>query len=184
MLEGWLSAQAERRVRIVAPKRGEKRGLLDLAARNAELAYQARFNENVAAQLRRARDASHGARPARRAATDRVLRHFDDPGQRDRRVDGRLRRRPDEEVGVSEVQDPRPVQLGRFEPRVSVFDGECSRGPDPPAPAPASSGESRAGGRPQGLAHTSSTTLPPCTRSSSAAIASCSRTAGRSRTSS
>ena len=49
MLEGWLSAQAERRVRLVSPKRGEKRGLLDLAARNAEVAYQARFNENVAA---------------------------------------------------------------------------------------------------------------------------------------
>jgi excinuclease ABC subunit C len=49
MLEGWLSAQAERRVRLVVPKRGEKRGLLDLAARNAEVAYQARFNENVAA---------------------------------------------------------------------------------------------------------------------------------------
>jgi excinuclease ABC subunit C len=49
MLEGWLSAHSERRVRLVVPKRGEKRGLLDLAARNAELAYQARFNENVAA---------------------------------------------------------------------------------------------------------------------------------------
>jgi excinuclease ABC subunit C len=49
MLEGWLSAQAGRRVRLVVPRRGEKRGLLDLAARNAEVAYQARFNENVAA---------------------------------------------------------------------------------------------------------------------------------------
>jgi excinuclease ABC subunit C len=49
MLEGWLSTQAERRVRFVVPRRGEKRGLLDLAARNAEVAYQARFNENVAA---------------------------------------------------------------------------------------------------------------------------------------
>jgi excinuclease ABC subunit C len=49
MLEGWLSAQAGRRVHLVVPKRGEKRGLLDLAARNAEVAYQARFNENVAA---------------------------------------------------------------------------------------------------------------------------------------
>ncbi len=49
MLEGWLSAQAEHRVRLLAPRRGEKRGLLDLAARNAEVAYQARFNENVAA---------------------------------------------------------------------------------------------------------------------------------------
>ena len=49
MLEGWLSAAAERRVRICVPRRGEKRGLLDLAARNAAVAYQARFNENVAA---------------------------------------------------------------------------------------------------------------------------------------
>jgi excinuclease ABC subunit C len=49
MFEAWLSAQSGRRVKLVVPRRGEKRGLLDLAARNAELAYQARFNENVAA---------------------------------------------------------------------------------------------------------------------------------------
>src|SRR5690606_17140164 len=49
MIEGWLSGIAERRVRIVVPKRGEKRGLLELAARNAALAYEARFNENVTA---------------------------------------------------------------------------------------------------------------------------------------
>jgi excinuclease ABC subunit C len=49
LLEGWLSVEAGRRVRLVVPKRGEKRGLLDLASRNAEVAYQARFNENVAA---------------------------------------------------------------------------------------------------------------------------------------
>jgi excinuclease ABC subunit C len=49
MLEGWLSGEAARRVRLLVPKRGEKRGLLDLAARNADVAYQARFNENVAA---------------------------------------------------------------------------------------------------------------------------------------
>jgi excinuclease ABC subunit C len=49
LLEGWLSTEAGRRVRVVVPKRGEKRGLLELAARNAEVAYQARFNENVAA---------------------------------------------------------------------------------------------------------------------------------------
>jgi excinuclease ABC subunit C len=49
LLEEWLSSRAGRRVRLVVPKRGEKRGLLDLAARNAELAYQQRFNENTAA---------------------------------------------------------------------------------------------------------------------------------------
>jgi excinuclease ABC subunit C len=49
LLEGWLSERSGRRVRIMVPRRGEKRGLLDLASRNAEVAYQARFNENVAA---------------------------------------------------------------------------------------------------------------------------------------
>ena len=48
-LEEWLSSRAERRVRLFVPKRGEKRGLLELAARNAEVAYQQRFNENTAA---------------------------------------------------------------------------------------------------------------------------------------
>jgi excinuclease ABC subunit C len=49
VLEEWLSARAGRRVRLVVPRRGEKRGLLELAARNAEVAYQQRFNENTAA---------------------------------------------------------------------------------------------------------------------------------------
>jgi excinuclease ABC subunit C len=49
LLEGWLSGEAGRRVRLIVPKRGEKRGLLELAGRNAQVAYQARFNENVAA---------------------------------------------------------------------------------------------------------------------------------------
>ncbi len=49
VLEEWLTSRAGRRVRLIIPKRGEKRGLLELAARNAELAYQHRFNENTAA---------------------------------------------------------------------------------------------------------------------------------------
>jgi excinuclease ABC subunit C len=42
-LEEWLSERAGRRVRLVTPQRGEKRGLLDLAARNAAMAYQSHF---------------------------------------------------------------------------------------------------------------------------------------------
>src|SRR6266849_6259491 len=49
-LESWLSGRAGRRVRIVVPQRGEKRGLVDLANRNAALAYQSRFNQTTAAQ--------------------------------------------------------------------------------------------------------------------------------------
>ncbi|HEY2431061.1 MAG TPA: excinuclease ABC subunit UvrC [Vicinamibacterales bacterium] len=48
-VEAWLTATSEHRVRLLVPKRGDKRGLLDLAARNAQVAYQARFNETVAA---------------------------------------------------------------------------------------------------------------------------------------
>jgi excinuclease ABC subunit C len=48
-VEAWLTDKSEHRVRLVVPKRGDKRGLLDLAARNAQVAYQTRFNENVAA---------------------------------------------------------------------------------------------------------------------------------------
>jgi len=43
LLEAWLSARAERRVQVLVPKRGEKRGLVDLAVRNARIAYQARL---------------------------------------------------------------------------------------------------------------------------------------------
>src|SRR5207237_3051800 len=49
-LESWRSERAGHRVRILAPQRGEKRGLVDLATRNAGLAYQARFNQTTAAQ--------------------------------------------------------------------------------------------------------------------------------------
>ena len=49
VIEAWLTSRAGQRVRLVVPRRGEKRGLLDLAARNAQVAYQTRFNETVAA---------------------------------------------------------------------------------------------------------------------------------------
>ena len=43
VLEAWLSARAGRNVSIVVPRRQERRGLLDLATRNAAIAYQSRF---------------------------------------------------------------------------------------------------------------------------------------------
>jgi excinuclease ABC subunit C len=49
-LEAWLSERVNRRVRISVPQRGEKRGFVDLANRNAALAYQTRFNQAKAAQ--------------------------------------------------------------------------------------------------------------------------------------
>lgn len=49
-LEGWLGEMAGRRVKIAVPQRGDKRGLLDLAIRNAELAYRNRFDAEGTAQ--------------------------------------------------------------------------------------------------------------------------------------
>lgn len=48
-LESWLTDREGRRVRLVTPQRGEKRGLVDLANRNAALAYQARMNQDASA---------------------------------------------------------------------------------------------------------------------------------------
>jgi len=50
-MEGWLSSRAGRRVRIVVPQRGDKKALVELATRNAELSYRTRFNENTAAHF-------------------------------------------------------------------------------------------------------------------------------------
>jgi excinuclease ABC subunit C len=50
-LEAWLSERAGRRVKIVVPQRGDKRSLVDLANRNAALAYQTRFNQGTTARF-------------------------------------------------------------------------------------------------------------------------------------
>ena len=46
-ITSWLSSRAGRKVRIIVPRRGDKRGLLELASRNAALAYDARFNDDT-----------------------------------------------------------------------------------------------------------------------------------------
>ena len=43
--------RAGRRVRIAVPSRGDKRALVELATRNAELSYRTRFNEATAAHF-------------------------------------------------------------------------------------------------------------------------------------
>jgi excinuclease ABC subunit C len=137
MLEGWLSAQAERRVRIVTPKRGEKRGLLDLAARNAELAYQARFNENVAANY----DALETLRAVLGlSAVPRRIECFDiSTIQGSETVasmvvceDGRMKK---SEYRKFRIRDSAP------RPSRAMF-ADSSDGVETPAPAAAASGES------------------------------------------
>jgi excinuclease ABC subunit C len=48
-VETWLAAEAGRRVRVIVPQRGEKRGLVELAMRNAAMAYQSHFGEGASA---------------------------------------------------------------------------------------------------------------------------------------
>ena len=50
-LEAWLSERSGRRVRLMVPRRGDKRALVELATRNAELSYRTRFNEITAAHF-------------------------------------------------------------------------------------------------------------------------------------
>jgi len=50
-MEEWLSSRAGRRVRVLVPQRGDKKALVELATRNAELSYRTRFNENTAAHF-------------------------------------------------------------------------------------------------------------------------------------
>jgi excinuclease ABC subunit C len=84
MIEAWLSGMAERRVRIVVPQPAGTCGPERRRRLPGPLQRERR------GQLRCAGDAARRAGAARAAAADRVLRHLDDPGQRDGRLDGGL----------------------------------------------------------------------------------------------
>lgn len=49
VLEEWLTQRATRKVRVVVPQRGDKKGMMELAHRNAALAYRTRFDQNQTA---------------------------------------------------------------------------------------------------------------------------------------
>jgi excinuclease ABC subunit C len=50
-LEAWLCERAGRRVRLRVPHRGDKRALMDLASRNAAMAYESHFNAATTASF-------------------------------------------------------------------------------------------------------------------------------------
>jgi excinuclease ABC subunit C len=49
VLDAWLSARAERKVRIVVPQRGDKKDMVELAQRNAAFSYRTRFDREATA---------------------------------------------------------------------------------------------------------------------------------------
>ncbi len=52
LLEDWLAQRADRKVRIIVPQRGTKKGMMELAARNAALGYRTRFDTNATANYK------------------------------------------------------------------------------------------------------------------------------------
>jgi excinuclease ABC subunit C len=73
-IEEWLTGRAGRRVRLVVPRRGEKRSLLELAIRNARVAYETRSRETTAGSI----DALEALRVALQlSATPRRIECFD-----------------------------------------------------------------------------------------------------------
>ncbi len=152
LLERWLSGEAGRRVRLVVPLRGEKRGLLDLAARNAQVAYQARFNENVAANY----DALETLRSVLSLpSVPRRIECFDiSTIQGSETVasmvvceDGRMKRAEYRKFrirgnAITSAARDWGLAAGFTEP-AREMSGELSEGAGPPAPAAASGGPSR-----------------------------------------
>ena len=51
LLEAWLAQKTNRKVRIMVPQRGDKKGMIELAARNAALGYRTRFDANSTANF-------------------------------------------------------------------------------------------------------------------------------------
>jgi excinuclease ABC subunit C len=152
LIEAWLSERSGRKVRLVIPKRGEKRGLLDLAHRNAAVAYQARFNEAAAAH----RDALDEIRVVLSlSATPRRIECFD----------------------ISTIQGSETVasmvvcEDGRM--RRSEYRKYRIRGGSAGGVGPRSEGRAPA-------ARATSESARPCTRSSGGATGSCSNRADRS----
>ena len=97
------------RVEVRAAERGEKRRILQLAARNAVARARggaAQGRAPARAPRRGARRAARGARAAGGADADRVLRHLEPAGHPHRRLDGRLRGRRAEALRLPALPHP------------------------------------------------------------------------------
>ena len=116
-LAAFLGDLRGARVEVRAPQRGEKRRLAELAEENARLALA--HEASAAEQQRRRRvEALEQLRECLNLESlpvaDRVLRRLEHPGPRDRRVDGRVRRRAAEARALPDVRDPRSRGPGRL----------------------------------------------------------------------
>ena len=106
VLEEYLSEKRGRKVEIHTPQRGQKKAMLALVESNARHSFEQRFRvlkpSSTAIQeaLRDALSLEKAPKP------HRVLRYFAHPGHRQGRQHGGVGRRPDEEIGLSQVHHP------------------------------------------------------------------------------
>jgi excinuclease ABC subunit C len=131
ILEAWLSTRAGRRTRVLVPRRGEARGLLDLASRNAAIAYRTRFEgpggEHEALESLRERLALP-ARPRRIEAFDiSTLQGRDTVASMVVAEDGRLRR---SEYRKYKIRGQGPGARGQALGAKGEGPGSESHGPD------------------------------------------------------
>ncbi len=145
----WLGIRAGRRVQVLAPKRGEKRGLVDLATRNATLAYQTRFGQGTTANyeaLETLRAVLHlPSLPRRIECFDiSTIQGSETVASMVVCEDGRMRRAEYRKFRVragdrtSEAPEPRGGRAkdSRVEPALALTDVETRRGLEPAARVP------------------------------------------------
>ena len=130
LIESWLTERRGTRVELLAPQRGEKRRLIEMATNNARETFDM-ARVKWLADTGKTRAALEGLQeeldlPALPAA-HRVLRHLEHPGHELRRLDGRLHRRSSAPAGVP----PLPHQDGGRRQRLRV-DGRGAAAALPP----------------------------------------------------
>ena len=142
-----LGVRRGARVEVRAAERGEKRRILELAARNAAFALE---EDQLKAARRRERRAEAldglraGAFAAGRADADRVLRHLQPGRHPHRRLDGGVRGGRAEARRLPALSDPQRQRLGRLR-----LDGGGARPADGGVGAPVGHLSARGGLRPQ-----------------------------------
>ena len=108
IVQSWLRQKKGKKVEISVPLRGDKKKLVDMATENAAHALEqikAEMRAKLGNTERALQELAEALGLAGAAAADRMLRYLQHAGRESGRLDGRLRKRADEQAGVSPLQD-------------------------------------------------------------------------------
>ena len=128
-LAALLTERTGHKIEIAVPQRGDKKSLVDLAGQNAHQSYTQRFRVLEPSRKAIQEALADALMLPELAAPHRVLRHLAHPGRGNRCLAGRLGRRQDEQVGLSQIQSEDRRRRRRF--RLHARGG---RAPLPPHP--------------------------------------------------